>query len=83
MANNPSVETAVPFPDCLDPECDACRAARYYGVSWSADKCINARGAELDAVDLLDSLWRPTDDTTIEGDESAFDHLNDLRDGDS
>lgn len=27
--------------DCRDPECDACRATREHGVSWSREKCIN------------------------------------------
>lgn len=73
---------APDFGDYRDPECDACRATRYYGVAWSADKCINGGRVQPSARTIEAALeqWRPADSDATDG---AFDHLNDLRDGDS
>lgn len=85
MQNRIGAEGAAPaFSDCRDPECDACRATRYYGVSWSADKCINGGRVPVSAPTIEAALreWRPSDNDAAELD-SSFDHLRDVRDGDA
>lgn len=45
--------------DCWDPDCDACRATREYGVSWSRARCING-GQRVRHVEPAPA-WRPAE----------------------
>lgn len=42
MRTNETGGEAAGFPDCRDPDCEACRASREHGVTWARERCLGA-----------------------------------------